>query len=225
MYCYGFNLIENSKILYMDKIGFGGSQREKMDMVLEPMQVMIQLALLSYSQIGSKISVCNNILIIQKPSLVQGVTRWWNGDNKDDLYYLFHAIRRYYKWYKSQNNEIYNFILEAAIKGIDKLIQTYKHTNKSSIQHTLSLYKNVLDLETEQLFKDETEQTLKMDDVFKSIIDLYDKKIILVVYNILRLIDEEENPNHKDYMADSLTVLLTPLNEKIRSWIQENLAI
>ena len=209
----------------MDKIGFGGSQREKMDMVLEPMQVMIQLALLSYNQIGSKISVCNNILIIQKPSLVQGVTRWWNGDNKDDLYYLFHAIRRYYKWYKSQNNEIYNFILEAAIKGIDKLIQTYKHTNKSSIQHTLSLYKNVLDLETEQLFKDETEQTLKMDNVFKSIIDLYDKKIILVVYNILRLIDEEENPNHKDYMADSLTVLLTPLNEKIRSWIQENLAI
>jgi len=225
MYCYGFNLIENSKILYMDKIGYGGSQREKMDMVLEPMQVMIQLALLSYSQIGSKISVCNNILIIQKPSLVQGVTRWWNGDNKDDLYYLFHAIRRYYKWYKSQNNEIYNFILEAAIRGIDKLIQTYKHTNKSSIQHTLSLYKNVLDLETEQLFKDETEQTLKMDNVFKSIIDLYDKKIILVVYNILRLIDEEENPNHKDYMADSLTVLLTPLNEKIRSWIQENLAI
>ena len=225
MYCYGFNLIENSKILYMDKIGFGGSQREKMDMVLEPMQVMIQLALVSYSQIGSKISVCNNILTIQKPSLVQGVYRCLNGDNKDDLYYLFHAIRRYYKWYKSQNNEIYNFILEAAIKGIDKLIQTYKHTNKSSIQHTLSLYKNVLDLETEQLFKDETEQTLKMDNVFKSIIDLYDKKIILVVYNILRLIDEEENPNHKDYMADSLTVLLTPLNEKIRSWIQENLAI
>ena len=225
MYYYGFNLIENSKILYMDKIGFGGSQREKMDMVLEPMQVMIQLALVSYNQIGSKISVCNNILIIQKPSLVQGVTRWWNGDNKDDLYYLFHAIRRYYKWYKSQNNEIYNFILEAAIKGIDKLIQTYKHTNKSSIQHTLSLYKNVLDLETEQLFKDETEQTLKMDNVFKSIVDLYDKKLILVVYNILRLIDEEENPNHKDYMADSLTVLLTPLNEKIRSWIQENLAI
>ena len=74
---------ENSKILYMDRMGFGGSQREKMDMVLEPMQVMIQLALVSYSQIGSKISVCNNILTIQKPSLVQGVYRWWNGYNKD----------------------------------------------------------------------------------------------------------------------------------------------
>jgi len=209
----------------MEKMGFVSSQREKMDMVLEPMQVMIQLALLSYSEIGSKISVCNNILTIQKPSYVQGMVRWWNGDNKDDLYYLFHAIRRYYKWYKSQNNEIYNFILEAAIRGIDKLIQTYKQTDKISIQHTLSLYKNVLDLETEQLFRDETAQTLKMDEVFKSILDLYDKKLILVVYNILRLIEEEENPNHQTKLSDALTVLLIPLNEKIRSWIQENLAI
>jgi hypothetical protein len=209
----------------MDKMGLGGSQREKMDMVLEPMQVMIQLALLSYSQIGSKISVSNNILTIQKPSYTQGVVRWWNGDNKDDLYYLFHAIRRYYKWYKSQNNEIYNFILEAAIKGIDKLIQTYKHTDKTSIQHTLSLYKNVLDLETEKIFRDETDQTLKMDDVFKSILDLYDKKLILVVYNILRLIEEEENSNHREKLSDALIELLVPLNEQIRTWIQENLAI
>ena len=87
----------------MEKLGLGSSQREKMDMVLEPMQVMIQLALLSHCQIGSKISVSNNILTIQKPKWYQGSVRWWNGDNKDDLYYLFHAIRRYYKWYKKDN--------------------------------------------------------------------------------------------------------------------------
>ena len=209
----------------MEKLGLGSSQREKMDMVLEPMQVMIQLALLSHCQIGSKISVSNNILTIQKPKWYQGSVRWWNGDNKDDLYYLFHAIRRYYKWYKSQDNDIYNFILEAAIKGIDQLIQTYKHTEKTSIQHTLSLYKNVLDLESEQLFKDETEHTTKMDDVFKAVLKLYDKKLLLVIYNILRLIEEEENPNHIENLSDSLISLLNPLNEKIRTWIQENLAI
>ena len=66
----------------MDKLGLGSSQREKMDMVLEPMQVMIQLALLSHCQIGSKISVCNNILSIQKPKWSQGIVRYFNGDNK-----------------------------------------------------------------------------------------------------------------------------------------------
>ena len=206
-------------------MGFGSSQREKMDMILEPMQVMIQLALLKNAPIGSKISVSNNILNIQKPTYAQGLVRWWNGDNKDDLYYLFHAIRRYYKWYKQDDNQLYNYILESAISGIDKLIQTYKHTDKTSIQHTLSLYKNVLDLESEQLFKDENEHTVNMDKVFKSITDLYDKKLLLVVYNILRLIDETENQTHTEQMSDALISLLNPLNETIRAWIQENLAI
>ena len=206
-------------------MGFGSSQREKMDMILEPMQVMIQLALLKNAPIGSKISVSNNILNIQKPTYAQGLVRWWNGDNKDDLYYLFHAIRRYYKWYKQDDNQLYNYILESAISGIDKLIQTYKHTDKTSIQHTLSLYKNVLDLESEQLFKDENEHTVNMDKVFKSITELYDKKLLLVVYNILRLIDETENQTHTEQMSDALISLLNPLNETIRAWIQENLAI
>ena len=161
----------------------------------------------------------------QKPTSTQGIVRWWNGDNKDDLYYLFHAIRRYYKWYKNQDNQIFTFILDTAIKGLDKLIQTYKHTDKTSIQHTLSLYKNVLDLETEKIFKDETEHTVNMDNVFMAIVKLYDKKLLLVIYNILRLIEEEENPNHREQLADALVNLLEPLNEKIHTWIQENLAI
>jgi len=209
----------------MEKMGFVSSQREKMDMVLEPMQVMIQLALLSYSEIGSKISVCNNILTIQKPSYVQGMVRWWNGDNKDDLYYLFHAIRRYYKWYKSQNNDIYNFILEAAIRGIDKLITTYQKTDKKSIHHTLSLYKNVLDLEREQIFKDESDQTLTMDNVFKGITEIYDTKLLYVIYNILCLLEEETVASNKKDMADALTLFLTPVNKKIREWIQEKLSV
>ncbi len=108
----------------MEKMGFGSSQREKMDMILEPMQVMIQLALLKNAPIGSKISVSNNILNIQKPTYAQGLVRWWNGDNKDDLYYLFHAIRRYYKWYKNEDNKIYNYILDLAKTGIKNLIKT-----------------------------------------------------------------------------------------------------
>ena len=88
------------------------SRKERSDMILEPLQVMVQLALLSYSPIGTKVSVADNILHLQFPTMFQGVWRWYNLDGKDDLYYLFHAIRRYYKWYKSQNNKIFSFILQ-----------------------------------------------------------------------------------------------------------------
>ena len=79
-------------------------QKERQDMILEPLQVMIQLSLVSFCPVGTKVSISNNILHIQKPTYSQGVVRWWFGDNKDDLYYLFHAIRRFYLWYKSDNN-------------------------------------------------------------------------------------------------------------------------
>ena len=79
---------------------FTNKKKERSDMILEPLQVMVQLALLSYSPIGTKVSVADNILHLQFPTMFQGVWRWYNLDGKDDLYYLFHAIRRYYKWYK-----------------------------------------------------------------------------------------------------------------------------
>ena len=110
--------------------------KERSDMILEPLQVMIQLSLVSKCPIGTKVSVSDNILQIQQPYLYQGILRWWQADNKDDLYYLFHAIRRYYKWYKNQE-KIFNSILETAIQGIDRLIETYSQCNdKQSIVHT-----------------------------------------------------------------------------------------
>ena len=97
--------------------------KERSDMILEPLQVMIQLSLVSKCPIGTKVSVSDNILQIQQPYLYR-ILRWWQADNKDDLYYLFHAIRRYYKWYKNQDSKIFNSILETAIQGIDRLIET-----------------------------------------------------------------------------------------------------
>ena len=54
--------------------------KERADLILEPMQVMIQLALVAHSPIGTKISVSNNILSIQPPTWAQGAYRWWNND-------------------------------------------------------------------------------------------------------------------------------------------------
>ena len=93
----------------METLSFN-NVKEQQHMILEPLQVMINLALLNYCPIGTKISISNNNLHLQQPTYVQGVVRWWNKDTKDDLYYLFHAIRRYYLWYKSQEDKRFNYI-------------------------------------------------------------------------------------------------------------------
>jgi hypothetical protein len=199
-------------------------EKERADLILEPMQVMIQLALLAHSPIGTKISVSNNILSIQPPSMTQGVYRWWNNDNKDDLYYLFHAIRRYYKWYKSQNDEAYQYILTWAVKGLDKLSETYNKADKNNIRHTLALYRNVLDLKADEIFKDNKEDTVTIDQVFKEIINIYDDRLLYITHNALLMMEEEMNTEFKQKLLDGLTLILEPMNIKIRKWILEKMA-
>ena len=203
----------------MDKIG---NVKEKSDMILEPLQVMIQLALLAYCPIGTKLSISENILHLQLPSWSQGVTRWYMKDNKDDLYYLFQAIRRYYLWYKPDSCVIYEKILETAIKGIHKLIKTYENTDKISIRHTLTLYTNILSLESPELFKETTEDTINLDSVFENITKLYNKKILSIVYNSLLILDTSCE-NEIQHVSSGLQEILKPQHFKIKTWIRENL--
>ncbi len=203
----------------MDKISH---VKEKSDMILEPLQVMIQLALLNYCPVGTKLSISENILHLQLPSWTQGVTRWYMKDNKDDLYYLFQAIRRYYLWYKPDSCVIYEKILETAIKGIHKLIKTYENTDKISIRHTLTLYTNILSLESPELFKETTEDTINLDSVFENITKLYNKKILSIVYNSLLILDNSSD-NEIQYVSSGLQEILKPQHFKIKTWIRENL--
>jgi hypothetical protein len=195
------------------------NQKERSDLILEPFQVMVQLSLVGYCPIGTKISISNNILKLQKPTLFQGAWRYWNNDNKDDLYYLFHAIRRYMKWYKDPNNKITVFILELAKKGI----ATYAQSDKKSITQTLSLYKNVLDLEKEDIFKEDNNNTINMDNVFENIKVLYTDNIYRMVYNSLVIINEEENDEYRQEYIYGVETILNPVNYKIKKWIHENL--
>lgn len=204
----------------MDKINH---VKEKSDMILEPLQVMIQLSFLSFCPIGTKLSISENLLYLQMPSWSQGVTRWYMKDNKDDLYYLFQAIRRYYLWYKPDSCAIYEKILSTAITGIKRLIKTYENTDKISIRHTLTLYTNILSLESPELFKETTDQEVNIDSVFENVTKLYNKRILSMVYNGILIMENSEKDTDTEIMLSGLQQILTPQHFKIKTWIRDNL--
>jgi hypothetical protein len=205
----------------------GKPTKEQADLILEPLQVMINLAVLGFCPIGTKININNNMLYLHQPTFTQGLWRWWEGDSKDDLYYLFHAIRRYYKWYKNEDNKIYNYILDLAKTGIKNLIKTYQKADKKSILHTLSLYNNILDLDTPDLFKTDSEDTesITIDNVFKNVTVLYDKKTLVIVFKLLQLMTECDNEIYITQYISGLNSILKPTNRNIRNWIQSNLTL
>ena len=92
---------------------FGSLRQEKTDRILEPLQAMTQLALLSYCPIGTKLCVNNNILSLQLPTFSQGVWRWFNKDSKEYLYFLFNAVKRYYMWYRDEDNRDQWYVADA----------------------------------------------------------------------------------------------------------------
>ena len=73
------------------------------------------------------------------------------------------------------------------------------------------------------MFRENTEETINIDNVFENIKLMYDQKLLKVIYNILQLCSITETKEEQRYMVDGLLSILVPTNEKIRMWIRENL--
>lgn len=191
--------------------------KDKIDFILDPMQVMVELSILSFLPLGTKISIHNNIVKLQPPTTIQGILRWYNNDSKDDLYYLFKAVLRYHKLYKKQNRDVFDKILSFAEKGIDQLSKTYAECNKNSILHTLGMYKSLIKSDPTKFFNEDEE------DIFKGITKIYSMRQIKIIYNLLILIDSENNQAFKEEYINSLQIFYNPINQRIKNWIQDKI--
>jgi len=125
-------------------------KKERFDIILEPLQAFVQLALLSFTPSNSKINIHNNILYIQIPGWKQSVMRTYYSDSKNDLFFLFNVIQRFNKFYShlenisNNNTNLLKLLNKLSIKGIDTLLQTYRQTDNPALLHTLNIYKNMI---------------------------------------------------------------------------------
>jgi hypothetical protein len=150
-------------------------KKERFETILEPLQALLQIAYLSFTPIGTKLTIHNNILYIQPPNYSQSIVRWYNNDTQEDLFYLFNIFYRFKKFYyflcggdggndvtgvalkdceylassKIVNKKLYELLIELAKNGIGNLIRTYGQTEKIHILHTLQMYKNILETDTD----------------------------------------------------------------------------
>ena len=218
-------------------------KKERFDIILEPLQAITQLALLSFCPKGSKLTISNNLLFIQPPYWGQGLWRSYNQDGKEDLYFLFNAIIRFNKFYSYLQEEseeyssLFFLLVQLSKAGIDKLLQTYSNTEQPALLHTLQLYRNLLDKPA--LFSgDEPEiphlergasatatatvsKANNINDVFISIRDLYDSHELIILYQTLKLL--EKKPEKYDTYIKGINTLLSPVHEQIQKWIVDNI--
>jgi hypothetical protein len=60
--------------------------------ILDPLSVIVKLAIIGNKPIGTKILIQNNVISFQEPGYFQGISRIFYKSNKTDIQYLYNPI-------------------------------------------------------------------------------------------------------------------------------------
>lgn len=170
--------------------------------ILDPLSTIIKLSILSKKDLGCKISVSNNIIMLQEIGIFQSFVRYIFNSNKIDIQYLYNPIELGCSFflndkYIKKNPQIKSLFIDAQ-NGIVKLIETYK--NFTIITHTLYLYKNIISNYLSEQFNDKLFIRDNLSNIYnKELVDKlnnmwYDDRIKMVL-NMIDFIDKDKGSN------------------------------
>jgi hypothetical protein len=124
--------------------------------ILDPLSVIVKLAILNSKPIGTKILIQNNIIYFQEPGPFQSLCRMLYKTNKTDLQYIYNPINVACLFFLSKpfvdkTPRIKELFL-CAQNGIKKLIETYKTCTIINI--TLNYYYALISNHIQQVYND-----------------------------------------------------------------------
>ena len=155
------------------------------NIILDPLSCLIKLAILGYYESGTKISIYNNRILYNHPSILQGAFRFFNGDGKEDLHNLYNPLLKCLEWYWDENNEDIKFLFKNSIFGIKKLKESYK--NNLMIQHLLNYFILILNSKDKKINKNTNNNIQKNSQRLQELGDIYD----------IKEINQENNKNNE----------------------------
>jgi hypothetical protein len=124
--------------------------------LLDPLSVIIKLAILSKKPTGTKIFIQNNILYLQEPGPFQSFCRILFNTNKTDLQYMYNPIQLACQNFLSkefiQKTPRMKNLFVCAQDGLKKLMETYNTCN--IIVLSLNYYYTIISNHVEQIYND-----------------------------------------------------------------------
>jgi len=130
---------------------------DQKNFLIEPMCCLIRLGILNFKDRGTKVCIYDNSISYYEPTIIQGILRTWNGDNREDLHNLFNPIIVALRWF-DPSTPFYRGFFVRCREGIIKLKSVYE-TN-SIIHHTLNHYIRTI---TEHLEKKPEKMPIRME--------------------------------------------------------------
>lgn len=124
--------------------------------ILDPLSMIIKLAIIGNKPTGTKILIQNNIIYFQEPGPFQAFCRYILNTNKTDLQYMYNPIQIACQTFLTKENiqktPRIKTLFTCAQQGIEKLKETYKTC--SMICLCLNYYHTIINNYVEQIYNE-----------------------------------------------------------------------
>lgn len=186
------------------------------EQLLDPMSTLIKLSLIGFCEKGTKISIYENSIELQKPSLFQGAIRWSQGDKRTDLHNLYAPIEKALEWYNPKEDKALKYIYELAKEGLRSLKEAYTELGNSNlVSHTISYYITIIDNKlkgTESPINPEAilaESVYREDSGINRLQTIWTPNEVKIVYHSLLQVTEAKSKNKslENYINSIISIL------------------
>jgi len=168
--------------------------------VLDPLSVIIKLAILNNKPVGTKICILKNVIHLQVPGPFQALCRYLYKTNKTDLQYLYNPIElacnRFLMKPVIDDYPGLKELFRCAQGGIIKLIETYKNSSimRLCLNYYHTLISNYLDEKyNETLFKKDNMTSFYTTELVESFNKLWTPDRITIVLNLTTYLINNEH--------------------------------
>ena len=168
--------------------------------VLDPLSVIIKLAIIGNKPVGTKILISKNIIYFQEPGPFQALCRVFFKTNKTDLQYMYNPIELACKQFLSKefvkNTPRIKNLFTCAQNGIKRLIETYK-TN-SIISLTLNYFNVIITNHVEQtynesIFSKDGMTSLYTKELLEQLFNYWSQEKIKVVLDLISFLTNDKS--------------------------------
>jgi len=202
--------------------------------ILEPLSVIIKLAIISNKPIGTKLRMYNNIIYFQEPGPFQALCRYFLKSNKTDIQYLYNPIEIACKHFliktdteidtedtdtkintNTQLNHKFTNLFKCAQNGLLKLIETYKHCSvmRICLNYYVSLISNYLEEKNnEALFRKDEMTKFYTTEIIDKLSQIWTTDKISIVLNLTSFLS---NDNCAEMNVKSLETIIDGIDKQV----------
>ena len=168
--------------------------------VLDPLSVIIKLAIIGNKPVGTKILISKNIMYFQEPGPFQALCRVFFKTNKTDLQYMYNPIELACKQFLSKdfvkNTPRIKNLFTCAQNGIKRLIETYKAN--SIISLTLNYFNVIITNHVEQtynesIFNKDGMTSLYTKELLEQLFNYWSQEKIKVVLDLITFLTNDKS--------------------------------